>query len=163
ERGVGSAQRPGEEMNRGRLCILTGLTLSLLWRTSADSRPADDPQPKPEMIGEAVISTPDDELGGTITADGKTLYFEKSVPPHYLYILYESQLVNGKWQKPKVLPFSGQYKDTDPVLSPDEQTLFFASDRPINGVDRHHFYIWATRRSKDGWREPELLPGPVND
>jgi hypothetical protein len=123
---------------------------------------ADDP-PKPEMIGEGVLSTPDDELGGTITADGQTIYFEKSAPPHYLYILYESHMEHGKWAKPTVLPFSGRYKDTDPVLSPDEQTMLFASDRPVNGVDRHHFYIWAVKRIRSGWGEPEILRGPVND
>jgi hypothetical protein len=119
--------------------------------------------PRPELIGQGVISTPDDELGGTITADGKTLYFEKSAPPHYLYILYESRLLNGKWTAPSVLPFSGVYKDTDPVLSPDGKTLLFASDRPVEGVDRHHFYIWAARKVKAGWTEPFLLEGPVND
>ena len=124
-------------------------------RTSAD--------PVPEMIGKGIISTPDDELGGTITADGKTLYFEKSAAPHYLYILYESHLVEGKWSTPTVLPFSGMYRDTDPVLSPDEQTLLFASDRPVNGKDEHHFYIWAATKTAAGWSEPKLMPGPVND
>jgi hypothetical protein len=120
--------------------------------------------PRPELIGEGVISTTDDELGGAITADGKTIYFEKSAPPHYLYILYEAHMVNGKWGKPEVLPFSGRYKDTDPVLSPDENTILFASDRPVNGVDKHHFYIWASKKDKDGhWGDAELLPGPVND
>ena len=122
-----------------------------------------EPGPKPEMIGPGVISTQDDELGGTITANGKTLYFEKSAPPHYLYVMFESHMKNGKWQTPSVLPFSGRYKDTDPVLSPDEKTMLFASDRPVDGVDRHHFYIWSAHRLKRGWSEPELLPGPVND
>lgn len=122
-----------------------------------------DNPPKPEMIGEGVISTPDDELGGTITDDGTTLYFEKSAPPHYLYVLYESHLVNGQWEKPTVLPFSGRYKDTDPVLSPDGQTMLFASDRPIEGIDRHHFYIWSSKKSAHGWSDPRLLSGPVND
>jgi hypothetical protein len=117
----------------------------------------------PELIGEGVISTPDDELGGNLTADGKILYFERSAPPHYLYVLYESRLLGGKWTPPVVLPFSGVYKDTDPVLAPDGETLFFASDRPVLGVDRHHFYIWAAKRRTGGWTEPVLLDGPVND
>jgi Tol biopolymer transport system component len=132
------------------------------WLCQAMILPA-EPGPKPEMIGPGVISTQDDELGGTITGDGKTLYFEKSAPPHYLYILFESHLKNGNWQKPSVLPFSGRYKDTDPVLSPDEKTMLFASDRPVEGVDRHHFYVWSVHRKGHGWSEPELLPGPVND
>ena len=102
-----------------------------------DSSSATPPKEKkeaaivPEMIGEGVISTPDDEFGGTPAPDGKTLYFDKTVPAHYLYVLCESKLVNGKWSKPEVLPFSGEWRDSDPVLSPDGETMFFASDRPV--------------------------------
>src|SRR5882724_6550800 len=138
------------------------LSVALLMRAARSISPEED-APIPEMIGEGIISTPDDELGGTITADGQTIYFEKSAAPHYLYILYESHLVDGKWATPKVLPFSGQYRDTDPVLSPDGKTLMFASDRPVNGKEQHHFYIWAATRTATGWSEPQLMPGPVND
>jgi Tol biopolymer transport system component len=111
-----------------------------------------------------VLSTPDDELGASITKDGRTLYFMKSAPPHYLYIFFESHLVHGRWGQPTVLPFSGRWKDTDPVLSPDEQTMLFASDRPVHGEDRHHFYIWRVRRTPaGGFGEPEFMEGPVND
>jgi hypothetical protein len=144
-------------------CILLCLILALLSRAALSAAPQDADAPVPEMIGEGIISTPDDELGGTITADGQTIYFEKSAAPHYLYILYESHLVNGQWSTPTVLPFSGQYRDTDPVLSPDGQTLLFASDRPVNGHDEHHFLIWAATKTAKGWNEPQLLPGPVND
>ena len=87
--------------------------------------------PVPEMIGEGVISTPDDEFGGDLAPDGKTLYFDKTVPAHYLYVLCESRFADGKWSKPEVLPFSGLYRDSDPVLSPDGATMYFASDRPV--------------------------------
>jgi hypothetical protein len=143
--------------------IIFMLSLGLLSLQSAKESSAQNGAQQPELIGEGTVSTPDDELAGNITADGTTLYFEESAPPHYLYILYESHLAKGKWQKPTVLPFSGQYKDTDPVLSPDDQTLFFASDRPVDGVDRHRFYIWSAKKTASGWGEPLLLPGPVND
>jgi hypothetical protein len=117
----------------------------------------------PEMIGEGVISTPDDEFGGDLAPDGKTLYFDKTVPAHYLYVLCESQLVDGKWSKPEVLPFSGLYRDSDPVLSPDGQTMFFASDRPVTpkAADERRFQIWQVKKKK-GWSEPALVPGVVN-
>lgn len=117
---------------------------------------------QPELIGEGVISTPDDELGGQISPDGKTLYFEKSATPHYLYIMCESHLIDGKWSAPEILPFSGQYRDTDPVLSPDGQWLLFASDRPVNGKDTHRWMIWRAHKRSDGWDEPRLVPGAVN-
>ncbi len=117
-----------------------------------------------EMIGEGVVSTPDDEFGGTLAPDGKTLYFDKTVPAHYLYVLCESKLVNGKWSKPEVLPFSGLYRDSDPVLSPDGETMFFASDRPVmpKAADERRFQIWQVKKMNRGWSEPTLVPGAIN-
>ena len=118
----------------------------------------------PEMIGEGVISTPDDEFGGTLAPDGKTLYFDKTVPAHYLYVLCESRLVDGKWSKPEVLPFSGEYRDSDPVLSPDGETMFFASDRPAKpgAAGEHRFQIWQVKKASRGWSKPTLVPGAIN-
>lgn len=116
----------------------------------------------PEMIGEGVLSTPDDEFGATPAPDGQTLYFDKTVPPHYLYVICAAHLRNGRWTEPEVLPFSGLYRDSDPVLSPDGNTLFFASDRPVDGVDSHRFLIWRAKKRAGGWEEPTLVPGVVN-
>src|SRR4030095_11773703 len=59
---------------------------------------------KPTMVGEGVISTPQDEFGGSLSPDGKTIYFDRSVPAHYLYTMWESHLVGDKWQKPELMP-----------------------------------------------------------
>src|SRR5262249_39008170 len=109
-----------------------------------------------------VISTPADEFGGSISPDGKELYFDVTVPPHYLYTMCVSRLVNGVWGRPKVLPFSGRYRDSDPVLSPDGKTLFFASDQPLAGSRGKSFYIWAAQKTAHGWSEPKPLEGAVN-
>jgi WD40-like Beta Propeller Repeat len=148
------------------LCILTAGLLVLMFSgqslAQTLAKAPDDGIPPAEMVGEGIISTADDELGGGVTTDGKTLIFEKSAAPHYLYILCESHLVNGKWSAPEILPFSGQYRDTDPVLSPDGQSILFASDRPQNGKDEHRWKIWRVRKTVNGWSEPEAIPGAVN-
>jgi hypothetical protein len=125
-------------------------------------RAAEENPPQPEMIGEGVISTPDDEFGGSISPDGQAIYFDKTVSPHYLYTLCVSHFIGGKWSTPEVLPFSGEYRDSDPVLSPDGQTLLFASDRPVRGKPLKVFSIWASKKSATGWSEPEVLEGSVN-
>jgi hypothetical protein len=140
-------------------CLII-LAAGLARMKAAEVSPSD--APKPEIIGEGVISTPDDEFGGSLSPDGTTIYFDVTVPPHYLYVLCESHLVNGQWQEPEVLPFSGQYRDSDPVLTPDGNTLLFASDRPRNGVESHSFYIWSARRTAKGWADLHPLDGPVN-
>jgi Tol biopolymer transport system component len=118
--------------------------------------------PQPEMIGEGVISTPDDEFGGSFSPDGQTIYFDKTVSPHYLYTLCVSHFTGGKWGAPEVLPFSGEYRDSDPVLSPDGQTLYFASDRPVNGKPVKAFFIWTSKKTAAGWSEPVVMEGAVN-
>jgi WD40-like Beta Propeller Repeat len=118
--------------------------------------------PTPELIGAGVISTPDDEFGGALTPDGRSMYYDVTVPPHYLYTMVESRLVGGKWQSPEVLPFSGLYRDSDPVLTPDGRTLLFASDRPRGVVESRSFYIWSVARTANGWGTPRALDGPVN-
>jgi WD40-like Beta Propeller Repeat len=117
----------------------------------------------PELVGAGAVSTPDDEFGGGPSPDGTAFYFNKTAPPHYLYILCESRLKNGRWGAPQVLPFSGRYRDTDGVITPDGSALLFASDRPIAGKDENRFTIWKAPKKGDSWREPELLPGPVNE
>jgi ketosteroid isomerase-like protein len=115
---------------------------------------------EPAMIGEGIISTPQDEFGGSLSPDGKAIYFDRSVPPHYLYTMWESHLVGDKWSPPQILPFSGEYRDSDPVLSPDGTKLLFVSDRPVDGQDRHHYEMWMCERDGDKWSEPKNL-GPV--
>ena len=117
---------------------------------------------EPTMIGEGIISTPQDEFGGSLSADGKAIYFDRSVPPHYLYTMWESHLVDGKWQEPELMSISGQYRDSDPVLSLDGQKLLFVSDRPVDRVDRHHYEIWTCQREGNKWSEPKNLGPLVN-
>jgi hypothetical protein len=159
--------------------VLVSCGLAKAWsrtfpQSQAEVSSLADEIPSPEMIGEGIISTDEDELGGGVTPDGQTLIFEKSAAPHYLYIMCESRLVNGVWSKPEILPFSGQYRDTDPVIAPDGESILFASDRPGHGEDLHRWSIWRARRMKKGnmagkeggdevvWSEPELIPGAVN-
>src|SRR3954464_10930142 len=65
------------------------------------------PLTEPFMFAPGIVSTPDDEFGGAFTPDGKTVYFDRTVLRHYLYIICESHFVNGRWSQPEVAPFSG--------------------------------------------------------
>lgn len=151
---------------KGRAYLLLSATLVLMmspsFRGEARTGSGEKPAPKSEMMGEGVLSTSDDEFGGSLSPDGATIYYDITVPAHYLYVMCESHLVGGKWQTPEVLPFSGLYRDSDPVLTPDGRTLLFASDRPWQGHDEHSFYIWSVTRTENGWGEPKPMEGPVN-
>lgn len=75
------------------------------------------------------------------TNDGKTMYFTrnnynngkkgKDSEKIILLKLYKATLVNGKFSNVTELPFnSDQYSTAHPALSPDEKSLYFASDMP---------------------------------
>jgi Tol biopolymer transport system component len=77
--------------------------------------------------------------------------------------MYLSRLINGKWTTPEVLPFSGEYRDSDPVISMDGKTLYFVSDRPAQGLEANRFHAWAVERTAKGWTNLHTLSGPVNE
>lgn len=83
----------------------------------------------------------------------------------YSFIAY-SKKVNNTWQKPKVVSFSGQYKDLEPFLSPNGLKLFFASNRKNNdsGEVKKDMDIWyVTRKSlSDNWSKPISVGSIIN-
>jgi len=127
------------------------------------------PRPKPEasmnveMVGEGTISTNQDEFGAMPDKNWTTMYFDRSIPAHYHYVMYISHHRNGKWTAPEVLPFSGEYRDSDPVISLDGNTLYFVSDRPAPGLEPNRFHAWAVDHTPTGWSHLRPLQGPVNE
>lgn len=117
----------------------------------------------PRLFGEGVISTAADEFGGQFTADGRTLFFNRSVPRSQLYTIFVSTFGGGRWSVPEVAPFSGEWRDFDAVISPDGARLYFISDRPHDGRPAREYSVWALDRRPDGsWGEPWRLPEPIN-
>jgi outer membrane protein OmpA-like peptidoglycan-associated protein/tetratricopeptide (TPR) repeat protein len=87
------------------------------------------------------INSKFNESTPVFTKDGKTMYFTRN---NYLegkkgkddkrvtlIKIYKANFENDKWDKITELPFnSDQYSVAHPTLSPDEKTLYFASDMP---------------------------------
>jgi hypothetical protein len=144
-------------------------TLLLLFAMISTSAVLASPLPnpeaaiEPEMVGEGVISTNQDEFGAMPDKDWTVMYFDRSIPAHYHYVMYLSRFEKGKWSTPEVLPFSGQYRDSDPVISADGNTLYFVSDRPAQGLEKSRFHAWAVQRTAKGWKNLHVLKGPVNE
>ena len=122
------------------------------------------PITEPRLFAEGIISTPFDEFGLAFTADGNTVFFNRSVPRHNLYFICTSTYRNGRWTEPQVAPFSGRYWDFDAVLSPDGSRMFFSSDRPVPGRAKadQDFDIWTMEKQGSGWGEPRHLEDTVN-
>jgi len=142
------------------LLFLLGL-LSVSFAVAAPL-PKPDATVQPEMIGEGVISTSQDEFGAMPDKDWTVMYFDRSVPAHYHYVMYLSRFEKAQWSTPEVLPFSGEYRDSDPVISQDGKTLYFVSDRPAKGLEVNRFHAWAVERNGKRWKNLHALQGPVN-
>ena len=98
---------------------------------------------KPENVANFSknINTKFNESSPVFTRDGKTMYFtrnnyndgkkRKSTDKSILEKIYKAELINGEWSNIKELPFcNDNYKTAHPALSPDEKTLYFASNMP---------------------------------
>ena len=81
------------------------------------------------------------EATPVFTKDGNTMYFTrnnyldgkkgKDANKVTLLKIYKAILVNNRWTNVTELPFnSNNFSTAHPALSPDEQTLYFVSDRP---------------------------------
>ena len=150
-----------------RRALLTAAVLaavvSVAASPSAQPPAGDPPTAEPKIFAEGIVSTPDDEFGGSFSPDGKTMLYDKSVPRSQFYVILETQWTEGRWTPPRIAPFSGRWRDSDPVFSKDGSRVCFASDRPVGGQDRHNFDIWCVPRRADGtWGEPENLGEPIN-
>jgi WD40-like Beta Propeller Repeat len=143
-----------------RIWTATLMMASMAW---AGPQPKPEITIQPEMVGEGIISTSQDEFGAMPDKDWTVLYFDRSIPAHYHYVMYLSRFKDGKWGRPEVLPFSGEYRDSDPLISLDGKTLYFVSDRPAAGLEANRFHAWAVSRTVTGWTNLHALSGPVNE
>ena len=117
------------------------------------------------------INTKFHESSPVFTKDGKTVYFTRN---NYingkkgkddnkitLIKIYKATLENDKWIDVMELPFdSDNYSTAHPALSPDEKTLYFASDMPgtIGQSDIYKVSI----NSNGGYGSPENLGKTIN-
>lgn len=94
-----------------------------------------------------------------ISPDGKELCYVECANPDGKWdgfmIYYTRQDRKGDWSDPIKAPFMGDLKGAlRPSFAPDGQTIYFISLWPRN--------IYRSRRTKDGWSQPEPMPAPVN-
>lgn len=122
----------------------------------------------PTLFAPAVISTGDFEFRLTLSADGQLAVFSRGTPAHmgwpaFYWIMFSEQS-GDNWGEPKVAPFSGRWRDADPIFSQDGRYLYFSSERPLSegGVTPGGLKLWRVRREALGWGKPEPVPGPVN-
>jgi hypothetical protein len=93
------------------------------------------------------------EFGSTFSNDGKEFFFAFNVgrKPEIHIVRFE----NNAWTTPQVVLVHDVYGYNDPFLSPDQQRLYFISDRALDGKGpKKDIDIWYVERKGKGWSEP---------
>lgn len=112
----------------------------------------------PQMVSPGVISSPLFEGHASISPDENEMYYVIYNNDHSYSTIVVSRKVGGVWQQPEIAPFSGAYSDGSPALSPDGNSLFFSSNRPVGGEDVNQSHdIWVVSRESNGWGKPVHL------
>ena len=117
------------------------------------------------------LNTKFHESSPAFTKDGKTVYFTrnnfingkkgKDENKITLVKIYKATLENDKWTNITELPFnSDSYSTGHPALSPDENTLYFASDRP--GTLGQSDIYKVSINPNGGYGPPENLGNTIN-
>jgi WD40-like Beta Propeller Repeat len=101
----------------------------------------------------------------TITSKG-TLYFLGYLEEQWANIgIYRSELINGEYAKPELLPASintrGNMRNWTPYIAPDESYLLFSSTRGLPASDQGDLYI-CFRNSDGSWTEPINMGESIN-
>lgn len=73
---------------------------------------------------------------------------------------------NNTWSSPKLMTFCDSYMYMEPFLSPDQNRLFFVSNRPLDKTSsvKKDYDIWYVIRKdeKSEWSEPINIGAPIN-
>ncbi|QEM11253.1 PD40 domain-containing protein [Mucilaginibacter rubeus] len=124
------------------------------------------PADTPRLFAQGILTDGLSNRDFTISSKGDEIFFTLQQPRFITSTILHIQKKNGKWGKPEVAPFSGRYRDLEASFSPDGQTIYFSSDRPLNendSVAKKDFDIWRVKRGKSGdWSQPENLGPQVN-
>ncbi|WP_233576837.1 TolB family protein [Citreicoccus inhibens] len=120
-------------------------------------------EPGGSLFAPGEISLPErSEYRLSLSADGQTAYYHVDTAEAPYGTIYVTHKVNGHFGPGEVVSFSGTFHDSDPFLSPDGQSLYFSSMRPVDGVEREDFDLWVVHRSGKGWGAPQHLGNTVN-
>lgn len=113
----------------------------------------------------AQFSSPKNDYNLSYDRSERLLVFARSEADFAAAKIYVAERRGSRWSKPKPIPFSDpRYSDSDPWLTPDGSTLYFASDRPTAArPDKKDLDLWRSRRDRAGlWSAPEHLGDSIN-
>ncbi len=91
--------------------------------------------------------------------DGKEFYFTRTTLDTDSSTIFVSYLKNDFWTLPIPASFSGEFSDSDPFISYDNNRLYFVSDRRAPNMNEYYYdyNIWYVERADSIWGEPIFI------
>ena len=124
-----------------------------------------EPDLRPIKFAPGLISLSDRyEFGCTISSDGREFYF--GVNNNGISEIHYATFLKGKWTSQKKLFPSDSIGYNDPMFSPNENRLYFISDRPLRIEEPlKDIDLWYVERVSKGskWSAPINLGSPINN
>ncbi len=162
--------------------VIAIVVVTVVWATAQDKSSRVVPNSKPEqsivsgeyfgqrppglraeLFGDGILSTGLAELNTVFFPGGKEVIFSVQYGD-MKWALVMTREVNGRWQKPEIAPFSGEYGGVDPFVSFDGNRVYFCSNRPVvdGGSAKTDYDIWYVDRTSRGWAKPVHMDAPIN-
>lgn len=120
------------------------------------------PGTTPKVFAPGRVSTPSEfEFGSTFSKEWNEFYYGVEINGKAETRMMKFE--NGIWSQPIKVLVHEMYSFNDPFLSPDNQRLYFISDRPIAGVGPKKDYdVWYVERLGTKWSEPKTAGPNIN-
>jgi len=128
---------------------------------SARSQDIVDPAAQPKVFSQEGKTDLSNESVAAFTPNQKTVFIADG------QTIVVSKMIKGKWTMPVTAPFSGQWKDWDPAISPDGKRVIFVSTRPLESMPQDkaqkNAHLWyVDKLSGDSWSAAKHFDAPVN-
>ncbi|AOT08699.1 PD40 domain-containing protein [Pseudoalteromonas luteoviolacea] len=137
--------------------------ISAQWSVQADEKLATILNNlEPSLFAPNTVSTNQFEYGSSLSPDGNKFAFVRALARFSHSALVITHKQGGSWQTPILLPFSGEFHDTNPYFAKDSNTFYFTSRRPVAGMDKGIFKMWQVSYDGDKYDQPKLVPGKIN-
>jgi hypothetical protein len=111
----------------------------------ADGGPTDTA----DLCSRCVVSGPANDDSPTFSPDGNTTFFTRSTGNWGAIV--ESHLVNGHWTQPALAPFSSEWPDASPAMSPDGSYLY------LNRTGRRSRWPLFPKEEKSSLASPPIF------
>lgn len=120
------------------------------------------PSDTPAIFAQDFISLPMRyEFGAVFNREATELYF--GVTNRGKSSIWFTQLQQDAWTEPEPLLEHPTYSFNDPMLSPDEQRLYFISDMPLDKKgEKKDVDIWYVEAGKKEWHQAINPGAPIN-